>query len=62
MEALVFPRGNIYQIVVQEGGVALKIQSNDPKSYKHSRIIAVPPNANDLGQLFMVEKVGLADD
>lgn len=62
MQALTFPRGNIYQIICQETGQALRVQGNDPNSFKDSRIISVGINANDLGQLFMIEKVGLQDD
>lgn len=58
MQALQFPRGNLYQIICQDGNQALRIQGNDPKAYDKSRIIGVAPNANDLGQLFMIEKVG----
>lgn len=62
MQALQFPRGNIYQIVSQEGNLALRIQTNNPNEYNKARIVGVPPNAHDLGQLFMIEKVGLGED
>ncbi len=62
MQALQFPRGNVYQIVCQEGNLALKIQANSPNDYNKSRIIGTAPNNNDLGQLWMIEKVGLGED
>jgi hypothetical protein len=62
MQALQFPRGNVYQLVCQDGNQALKIQAADYKQYDKSRIIGVAPNANDLGQLWMIEKVGHGDD
>ena len=58
MQPLQFPRGNIYQIVCQDGNLALKIQSNNPHEYHRARVIGAPPNVHDMGQLFMVEKVG----
>lgn len=61
-QALVFPRGNVYQIIAQDGNQALRIYSNNPQEYKSSRIIGTQPNQNDLGQLWMIEKVGAGDD
>lgn len=58
MQALQFPRGNIYQIICQDGSNALKIQSNNPNEYHRSRVVGVPPNLHDVGQLFMIEIVG----
>jgi len=57
-----FPRGNIYQIICQENNQALKIQTNNPHEYHRARVIAAAPNAHDMGQLFMIEKVGVAED
>lgn len=57
-----FPRGNIYQIISHEGNQALRIESNNPKDYDKSKIIGTQPNAHDLGQLWMIEKVGHGDD
>jgi len=57
-----FPRGNIYQIICHEGNQALRIESNNPKDYDKSKIIGTQPNAHDLGQLWMIEKVGHGDD
>ena len=54
MQALQFPRGNIYQIICQDGNQALRIQTNNPNEYNKARIVGAPPNANDLGQLFMI--------
>lgn len=62
MQALSFPRGNIYQIVCQDGNQALRIQAGNPKEFNKSRVVGAIPNANDLGQLWMVEKVGSGDD
>lgn len=62
MEVLAFPRGNLYQIVCADGNQALKLQATDPQHYEKSRIVGAQPNVNDLGQLFMIEKVGQADD
>lgn len=62
MEALQFPRGNYYQIVCKAGDQALRIQENDPSKYNKSRVVSTQPNAQDNGQIFMVEKVGQADD
>jgi hypothetical protein len=62
MQALQFPRGNIYQIVCQDGNQALRIQTNNPKEYDKARIVGAVPNSNDLGQLWMIEKVGLGED
>jgi hypothetical protein len=46
MQALAFPRGNIYQIICQEGNQALRIQSENPNDYNKSRIIGSAPNSN----------------
>lgn len=62
MEALQFPRGNIYQIVSCENNQALSLQSKEPGQFKGSRIASTAPNANDLYQLWMIEKVGLGED
>lgn len=62
MQALLFPRGNIYQIVSQDGNQALKIQAGNPKEYNKSRIVGTAPNNNDLSQLWMIEKVGHGED
>ena len=61
-QALVFPRGNIYQIICQDGNQALRIYSNDPKEYDKCRVIGTQPNQHDLGQLWMIEKVGHNED
>jgi hypothetical protein len=58
MQALVFPRGNVYQLICHDQNQALKIQATDYKGYNKSRIIGTAPNANDIGQLWMIEKVG----
>ena len=57
-----FPRGNIYQIICHDGNQALRISTNSPKEYEKSRVNGTQPNAHDLGQLWMVEKVGHGDD
>ncbi len=62
MQALQFPRGNVYQIVCCDGNQALSVQGKDPKSFNKSRVVGTAPNANDIYQLFMIEKVGLEDD
>lgn len=62
MEALQFPRGNIYQIVSSENNQALTLQAKEPGQYKGSRISGSAPNANDIYQLWMIEKVGLGED
>ena len=62
MQPLQFPRGNIYQIICQDGNQGLRIQSNNPNEYNKARIVGAQPNANDAGQLFMIEKVGAGDD
>jgi hypothetical protein len=54
MQALQFPRGNIYQVICTESNQALATQSVEAKS----RVVGVAPNANDINQLWMVEKVG----
>jgi len=54
MQALQFPRGNIYQIICQDGNHALRIQTNNPNEYNKARIVGAAPNANDIGQLFMI--------
>lgn len=62
MQALEFPRGNYYQIICKAGDYALQIQEKDPDHFKKSRIVGTAPNNNDNAQIFMVEKIGLADD
>ncbi len=62
MQALQFPRGNIYQIICCDGNQALSLQSKDAKGFKGSRIASSAPNANDIYQLWMVEKVGHGED
>jgi hypothetical protein len=62
MQVLEFPRGNLYQIVCADGNQALRVQATDPQHYEKSRVVGVQPNVNDLGQLFMIEKVGHGDD
>jgi hypothetical protein len=62
MQALLFPRGNIYQLICQEGNQALKLQAGSPNDYNKSRIVGAAPNANDAGQLWMIEKVGHGED
>lgn len=62
MQALEFPRGNYYQIICKAGDYALRIQENDPEKYEKSRVVGAQPNNMDNGQIFMIEKVGLADD
>lgn len=59
-----FPLGNAYIIVcaADNESQALRIQENDVDKFKNSRIIGVHPNADDLGQLFMVEKTGIEED
>lgn len=54
MQALTFPRGNIYQVICQEGNQALRIQADNPNGFHKSRIVGTAPNANDLSQLWMV--------
>ena len=62
MQALAFPRGNIYQIICRDGNRALRIESNNPQEFDGCRIVGTQPNAHDLGQLWMIEKVGSGDD
>lgn len=62
MQALQFPRGNVYQIICQDGNQALRIQATDYKGFDKSRISGALPNANELSQLWMVEKVGHGED
>jgi hypothetical protein len=62
MQPLQFPRGNVYQIICQDGNQALKIQASEPKQFEKSRIVGTAPNANELNQLWMIEKVGHGDD
>jgi hypothetical protein len=57
-----FARGNIYQIICYDNNQALKIQANYPYQYHRARVIATAPNAHDMGQLFIIEKVGQAED
>lgn len=45
MQALLFPRGNVYQIVSQDGNQALKIQANNPKEFDKSRVVGTAPNS-----------------
>ena len=56
-----FPLGSVYIIVcaADSESYALRIQENDVKNFKNSRIIGVHPNPDDIGQLFMVEKTGI---
>jgi hypothetical protein len=54
MQALAFPRGNIYQIICQDGNQALRIQATDNKDFNKSRVIGTAPNANELSQLWMI--------
>ena len=62
MQALEFPRGNYYQIICKAGDVALRMQENDPEEYYKSRVVGVHPNNNDNAQIFMIQKMSLADD
>jgi hypothetical protein len=62
MQALQFPRGNLYQIISLDGNQALRIQTSDYKAYNKSRIVGAAPNVNDLSQIWMIEKVGLDED
>lgn len=57
-----FPRGNIYQIICHDGNQALRIETNNHKDYNKARVIGTQPNQHDLGQLWMVEKVGQGED
>jgi hypothetical protein len=54
MQALQFPRGNVYQIVSQDGNQALRIQANNYKEFDKSRVVGTAPNNNDLSQLWMI--------
>lgn len=62
MQALLFPRGNVYQVVCQDGNQALRIQANNWKEFDKSRVVGTAPNSNDLSQLWMIEKVGHGED
>ena len=62
MDAMAFPKGNYYVVVCKAGEVALRIQENDPAKFEKSRVVQAPPNPNDNGQIWMVDKVGLEDD
>lgn len=62
MEALQFPKGNIYMIVCKAGDRALRIAENNPDDFEKSRIVSADPNPQDLGQLFMVENVNGKED
>lgn len=53
---------NYYIIVCKAGNLALRIQENDPNKFDKSRIISVEPNVQDVGQLFMVQKIGSGMD
>ncbi len=57
-----FPKGNLYQIICQDGNQALKIQANNPNDYNKSAIIGAAPDNNDLGQLWIIQKVGQGED
>lgn len=54
MQALQFPRGNIYQIICQDGNQALRVQANDYKGFDKSRVVGTQPNTNELSQLWMI--------
>jgi hypothetical protein len=58
MQGSDFPGGCYYLIICKVGEQALRIQENDPTKFEKSRVISTPPNPQDIGQLFMVEKVG----
>lgn len=62
MEALQFPRGNYYQIICKAGDQALKAQETEPGKFDKSRVVSAQPNPQDNSQIFMIEKVGQADD
>lgn len=62
MDAMTWPLGNYYMIVCKDGDKSLRIQENDHSKFEKSRIMNVPPNPNDNGQIWMIEKVGQADD
>ena len=62
MEALQFPRGKYYQIICKAGDMALRAQETDPSKFEKSRIGGAQPNPQDNFQVFMIEKVGQADD
>ena len=53
---------NYYIMVCKAGNLALRIQENDPNKFDKSRIISVEPNVQDVGQLFMVQKIGSGMD
>ena len=56
-----FPLGELY-IIVNSAEQALRIQSNTPEEFDNARVVACPPDGNDLGQFFMVEKTGMEED
>lgn len=62
MDAMSFPKGGYYVIMCKAGDVALRIQENDHAKFEKSRIIQTPPNPNDNGQVWMVDKVGIGQD
>lgn len=59
---MAFPKGTYYNIVCKAGDTALRIQENDHEKFPKSRVVHAPPNPNDNGQVWMVDKVGLKDD
>jgi hypothetical protein len=62
MDSMSFPKGHYYVIICKAGDVALRIQENDHSKFEKSRVIQTPPNPNDNGQVWMVDKVGLGED
>lgn len=62
MQAMEFPKGNYYMIICKAGDMALRITENDQSKYEKSQVSGTGPNPSDNGQIFMVEKIGLADD
>ena len=52
----------MYQIICQDGTQALRIQATDFSNFKKSKVIGTASNANDLSQLWMIEKLGSGKD
>lgn len=59
---MAFPKGHYYVIICKANDVALKIQETDPSKFEKSRIVQTPPNPQDNGQVWMVDKVSLGED
>ena len=62
MEALQFPKGEIYMIICKDADKAVSLAENDPSNYHKARLMNVDPNPQDMKQLFTIEQTSKKED